>query len=189
MVCFVVALLPEAKPLIERYQLTLNSSRGKFKVYSGAPKTFLIISGVGRAKVMEAVRFLYEYAGGIRNSVWLNVGIAGHSSYPVGTAVLAHKMVDQASQESWYPPIPFGAPCSTDCVITVNRPETNYAEPFVYDMEASGFCKAAMQFSTAELVHCFKVISDNQSSPAKQVSKALTERLIQNHLGTLDSVV
>ncbi|MBI4358803.1 MAG: hypothetical protein HY584_05840 [Candidatus Omnitrophica bacterium] len=188
MIYFVVALPSEAKPLVNRYQLKLISSRTQFKVY-GARQVFLIVSGVGKIRVQEAVRFLYEHTGSIRNSVWLNVGIAGHSSYPVGTAVLAHKVADQITQESWYPPILFDVPCQTDSIVTVDRPETEYRDPFVYDMEASGFYKAAIQFSTVELVHCFKVISDNRRSSTKQVSKALTERLIQNRLGTLDSVV
>jgi len=55
-------------------------------------------------------------------------------------------------------------------------------------MEAAGFYDTARRFSTAELVQCFKVISDNCSS-STQISAAFVEQLIQNRLGTIDLIL
>ena len=56
-------------------------------------------------------------------------------------------------------------------------------------MEASGFYATATRFSTSELVHCFKVISDNKDQPASRVSEPLTQRLIEQNIDTIDQVL
>lgn len=187
MIHLVVALPAEAKPIIRHYQLKRVSSLKHFSVYR-SEDVFLILSGVGRANAQEAVACLHECAASPKNSIWLNVGIAGHREYPLGTGVLAHKIIDRQTDESWYPPILFKPPCPTASILTVDRPEAQYSEPLVYEMEASGFYDAATQYSTAELIHCFKVISDNRkTSPWFAMRRA--ERLMTNHLETIDAIV
>lgn len=186
MIHFVVALPAEAKPLIDYYGL--NAVRSEhFKIYEGDGYR-LIVSGVGKIKAAEAVSFLQTFSDAHRNQIWMNVGVGGHPKRDLGEGILAHKIVDQASGETWYPPLAIEAPCVTDSILTVNRPETEYQESVVYDMEASGFYPAATQFSTAELVQCFKVISDNRTSSPKNISARSVERWIEENVKTIDRI-
>lgn len=196
---FVTALPSEAKPLIEHFHLTLAPEAGFYKIYE-SPGIRLVISGVGKVRSAAATEFLYTAAKAAassrpltdsaqnRNVIWLNVGLAGHRDFEIGKAVLAHKITDRSTGESRYPPLLFKAPCATASLLTVDRPETRFSEPFAYEMEASGFYEAAARFSTAELVHSFKIISDNCATGPK-VSASAAERLIGNHLPTVENLL
>ena|SRR3989338_1766556 len=185
---FVTALPCEAQPLIEFYRLKPAGRSKSFEIYE-APGKHLVLSGVGKIRAAEAVRFLHEFAGKIRDQAWLNVGIGGHPDLKIGEGVLAHKITDQKLAKSWYPPLVFEAPSRTESVVTVERAENKYGESCVYEMEASGFYEAACRFSTAELIHCYKIISDNRESSTKKVSAALVERLVRQNLEMIDEIV
>ena len=187
MIHFVVALLPEAKPLIEHYDLKPVSGPHPFKIYTGK-NTHLVISGIGKTKALEAAQYLQTFSGNKRNQIWINIGIAGHAEYALGEAVLAHKITDEASSKNWFPPLVFKAPCKTGSVLTVNKPQKDYGDSHVYEMEAAGFYEAATCFSTAELIHSFKVISDNRHSSQK-ITPEFTEQWIRKNLNCLDGLV
>jgi hypothetical protein len=184
----VVALAPEAKPLIARYKLAAVEPADGFRVYRGGDR-WLVISGSGRESAAAATRTLQALGGGGRDRAWINVGVGGHATYPLGKAVLAHKIVDQASGQTFYPPLVIRRPCETAEVRTVARPEAAYAEPAVYDMEASGFYGEAVRYSTAELVQSLKVVSDNRERPWRGLKAALVEDLIRARLDEIDAVV
>ncbi len=184
---FVVALEPEARPLIERYRLERQAGPGGFKTFR-REETALVVSGVGKAAAAAATSFLHLAAGGERDAVWLNVGIAGHGTRAVGEAVLAHKVHDRASGRSWYPPLVFPAPCSTDLLTTVDRPEREMDAPGAFDMEASGFIATACRFASAELVHCLKVVSDGPSTDLESLTPGAAGRLVEGHLPVVETL-
>ena len=188
MIHFVVALLPEAKPLIDYYHLKALPHLKPFKLYEGDGKR-LIISGIGKARAANATVFLHTFSGNVKNQAWLNIGIGGHAKHALGDGILAHKITDQATNESWYPPIVFESPCPTESVLTVAHPEMKYRTSQVYDMEAAGFYSTATRFSSAELVQCYKVISDNPESSTKKISAAFVENLIADHLKNINAIV
>ena len=188
MIYFVVALLSEARPLISYYRLKLIPDSAPFKIYEASDKR-LIVSGVGKIQAASATAFLHTFSGSVRNEVWINIGIGGHAERSVGAGILAHKITDQATNESWYPPIVIKTPCPTEAVLTVERPETQYQGSWVYEMEAAAFYSAATRFSTSELVQCYKVISDNPKSSTKKVSAAFVESLIAGHLKNIDTIL
>lgn len=183
---FVVALLPEAKPLIDHFGLDA-AAKGQFQIYE-LGRVRLIVSGVGEARSSAAAEFIYTHSGQSRNVIWLNVGLAGHRDFEIGGGVLAHKITDRGSGKNWYPPIVFRPLCETRAVLTVDRPEKQFSEDSVYDMEASGFYDTATRFSTAELVHVFKVVSDNHASGLKVTARS-AERLIGNQLQTIENIL
>ncbi len=187
MLNFVVALQPEARPILSRYLLQALDSSTDFPLYSGG-NLRLIVSGVGRMAAAMAVAYL-RGTQPQTPAAWLNIGVAGHGQHPVGTPLLGHKIADRAGTRSYYPSFPFQPPCQTTTVLTVDRPEERYEKPWAYDMEASGFCAAASRFSTAELVHCLKIASDNPDSSLGQVSKKQVEDLIAPHLDLVDTLV
>ncbi len=176
MIRFVVALPAEARPLIERFELT-RADAAAFPLWQGAEAS-LVVCGVGRAAAAAATGYLAGRLRGAGEAAWINVGVGGHHGLAVGEAVLAHKVVEAASGRSWYPPLVFEPPCPTATVLTVDRPETSYPTDAVYEMEAAGFCSAAARFASAELVQVVKVISDNAESPTRRLSGARVQELI-----------
>ncbi|MBI2192181.1 MAG: hypothetical protein HYU36_09365 [Planctomycetes bacterium] len=149
----------------------------------------LIVSGIGKVAAAAATAFLHAITGKGGDRGWINAGLAGHASHPAGYGVLAHKITDHSTGESWYPQRRLDLPCDTGEVLTVGRPEKDFQGSWVYEMEASGFYATACRFSTSELVHCYKVISDNPDVPAAQLTPSGVEKLMQEHLGVLDALV
>ena len=105
-----------------------------------------------------------------------------------GQAILAHSIKDISNDEVWYPQIVFEAPCETAEFVTLKGPSTDYAEK-VFDMEAAGFYAAASRFSTCELIHSLKVISDNEDHPTENISESFVRELITDQIGTINQLV
>ncbi len=196
-VCLVVALPAEAAPLIDGFGLRpAGGSHGKLegtaaggrspRVFcDAATQTWLVISGVGREAATAAVSSLPEAPG----AAWLNLGVAGHRDTRLGTPVLAHRVVDDTTGRAWYPPLLFTPPVETLGVRTVDRACLDYPTPDAYEMEAAGFYAAASRRSGHELVHCFKVISDNHANPASRLTAARVTDLVARNLESIGEVV
>jgi hypothetical protein len=56
-------------------------------------------------------------------------------------------------------------------------------------MEASGFYSVAESYSTREMIHCLKIISDNSQSPAGKITTDLVEELISRNLSIITELV
>lgn len=185
MIRLVVALSAEARPLIRRFGLA-RAEAGDFPVWR-ADGVALVVSGVGRRAASAATVDLAsrEPAG---EAAWLNVGIAGHRSLPLGGVVLAHKVTSAADEAAWYPPLVFEPPCATATVTTVDRPETAYPGGTVYEMEAAGFYAAAARFASAELIQVVKVISDNAEAPVERLTASRVRELIAGRLDVIERI-
>ena len=72
---------------------------------------------------------------------------------------------------------------------TVSRPQLVYDREHLCDMEASAFYETAVRFSTGELIHCLKVISDNESSPAENIQPKQVTILIAAHVATIETLL
>ncbi|MCC6751604.1 MAG: hypothetical protein IT371_28390 [Deltaproteobacteria bacterium] len=188
MLRLVVALPPEARPLVRHYGLKPPAEPEPFPIYQGEG-IWLVVSGLGKLAAAAATSYLYLRSGGQRQAAWLNLGVGGHREHPLGTGLLAHKVMDEATGWRWYPPQLPELAIPSASVLTVERPETEYAGPWLYEMEASGFFVAASRFAAPPLVHCYKVVSDNLHQRTEKVDAALVERLIDERLGELDLLV
>ncbi len=187
MLRFVVAFEAEARPLIEHYGLDRDDATSAFKIYRQGDVA-LVVSGIGKVAAAAGTSYLHLSAGSERDAVWLNVGIAGHGTRPVGEALLAHKVTDRGSGRSWYPTLAFTPPCATDQVTTVDRPEREMTSPGAFDMEASGFVATACRFASAELVHCLKVVSDGPNTEVESLTAQTARRLVEKQLPMVDAV-
>jgi nucleoside phosphorylase len=187
MIHIVTALSCEAKPLIHHYRLNGRQAENGFHVYENDAMR-LIIAGMGKCAAAAACAYLQglEPKG---KHIWLNLGIAGHATLNVGEPILAHKVIDAATNVTWYPPLLFTPPCQTVPLLSVDQPKASYASGIAYDMEASGFYATAGHFNSYELVQVLKVISDNHTNPMQQVSKKLAQEIISNQLVTLDVLI
>ena len=178
---FIVAMACEARPVIDHYGLKSVADDSPFPVFRRENR-WLAVSGIGKANAAAATAFLHLRSGAEQHCGWINFGCCGHSQVPVGQGVLAHKIVDRGSGRSWFPPLAFSYQDLTSSLCTVDRPERNYGEDQAYDMEAAGFFDIACRFTSAELVHCLKVVSDGpgdrlEDLTAAKITDFLTRRM------------
>ena len=161
-----------------------------FKIYSNQNHSiWLIISGIGSSASSKATKHLALASEADMGTAWLNIGIGGHKDLPLATAILAQRIVDSKTEQSWFPQLVFDPPCLTASVKTVEKPDFNYPDDNVVEMEASGFYSAAESYSTREMVHCMKIISDNSQSPAGKITAAMVDKLISRNLSIIKELV
>ncbi len=186
MIHLVIALPSEAKPLIKGFKLS-SMSNTPFRLY-GNNAMRLIISGVGQIAAAAATAYLAATSPS-RSNGWINIGIAGCGEMEIGTGLLAHKIIDNTTQQCWYPPLIHKSRVATATLLTTDKPLTHYQPLHVHEMEAAGFYATASRFSTAELIHCYKVISDNHENSIERISAKQVEKLIYNRLTEIDLLV
>jgi adenosylhomocysteine nucleosidase len=165
----VVAHGLEAKPILSILGLEKLPEDSAYPVFTNDEGVSLVISGMGREAAQQAVNYLagqekeqgHDEAG--QTSAWLNIGIAGHCSFDVGEGLLINKITEQASGETFYPGTQLSG-YKTASLITVDEIERGYQQDAVYEMEASGFYRAAQAFSSSEFIQAYKIISDNREN-------------------------
>lgn len=174
--------------MIAHYKLKPAAKAQGFRVFLGT-EVALIVAGIGRVAAAAATAYLQGFLHEGYDRAWINVGIGGHATYSVGELLLAHKIVDAASGQCWYPPMVIDPPCRTAEVLTVDTPEESYPKAMIYEMEAAAFYPTACRFSTSELVHSLKIISDNRDSPVSELTSARVEALVEHQLEGILSVI
>ncbi len=186
---FIYLALPcEAKPLVEHFKLKKEVDVQAFAVYR-RDNLCLTVTGLGKSAMAAGIAYTQALFAGIENPVLMNIGIAGHRDYAIGSLYLANKIIDVDSHKHYYPPLIANALCSSNAIRTSSRPQINYDHADLCDMEASAFYETATRFTTGELVHCLKVISDNQSSPANLIQAKQVSLLIAAHVATIDALI
>ena len=188
MINLVVALPAEACPLISHYGLNDKQTHTAFPLHRNEDMT-LVVSGPGMAAAAAATAWLQKLTPGNRRDAWLNIGIAGHATHATGHGLLAHRITDHATGKSWYPPQLFDLGTTTSSLLTVDTPESSYHRDLAYDMEASGFYAAATRFSSAELVQCFKVVSDNREHSIATITAESCAQLITRALDEIEPLL
>lgn len=183
---FVIALDAEAQPLIHSFRLKRDHEIKPFAVYKNDNKQ-LIVSGIGKRNAMVATGYL----AGLSNpgqQAWLNVGIAGGDVERFGYTVMANAILDQETKKRYYPSLCFDVDLPQAEIVTTNKPAVSYKEGVLYDMEAAGFFDAASHFSTAETIHCCKIISDNSDHGVDNITKESTLALIEANFEKIENV-
>ncbi|HEY7699783.1 MAG TPA: hypothetical protein VIE88_15280 [Vicinamibacteria bacterium] len=182
MIHFVVALAFEAEPLVRRYRM--EEQAGEFHWFLGE-KSALVISGIGKASAAAATAYLHARTGGKPLGVWLNVGTAGHRHRPPGDVLLAHTVTDAATGDRFYPTRLDGPPLEAVEIRTVTCAETQFDSDAAYEMEAYGFCAAALRFSTSELVQPMKVVSDNRETTIAAWKPSAVRELLESRVDVI----
>jgi nucleoside phosphorylase len=184
------ALKHEARPIIEHYRLIHDGSVLSFITYCNDNEAItLTITGVGKHAAAEGTRFVADFYHAGANDAWLNVGIAGHKRMPIGTLALANKITDAESQQVWYPRLPFPTSLNTLPLTTVNEPEVDYEDNDMIDMEAAGFFRCASEHAAPGLIHCLKIISDNEAHRTDQISKQTIRELISSNIPEIENYI
>ena len=187
MIRIVVALPAESRPLIHHFGLERNNEHESLSIFQ-RPDLSLIVSGVGRESAASAVSDLDEAMPSDSVCAWLNIGVAGHRFHGVGTAVIANSVVDDTNQAK----IVLDPPdlnCEVGEVRTVDRVEVDFAGDSLYEMEAAGFCVAAEEKSSREVIQVLKIVSDNLETGSRDVSARQVQTLVESCLPLIDRLV
>jgi hypothetical protein len=192
MLNIVVALATESRPLIDRFGLSEERSAVGFRIFS-SEWVRLIATGSGRVSGAAGVATLgaLSWRAGEKDpgmSAWVNIGVAGHARHPVGQGVHAVSILEVATSRRWYPVQVLELPGTTETVCTVDTPETDYPESYVYDMEASAFYATALRYATGELIQVYKIISDNRDNGVDTVDKHVVRNLVIDHLPAIEAI-
>lgn len=182
---FVCALPSEARPIIEHYALQRSVDARHRHIYR-AGSTQLIVSGVGKLASACAVGHLAALTPASIEGLWLNVGIAGHSTRPQGAIGIAHSITDKATSKNYYPAIAFAAPCASYAVSCFDQPTTTYDGDALCDMESSGFISAASRYSSVEFCHVLKVVSDNSASDFPSLNRERISELVGGSINVIE---
>lgn len=182
---WVCALACEARPIIDRYRLKKSRRDHAFDLYEN-PRMACIVSGVGRLACAAATAWCAARFDAERALAWLNVGIAGAADFELGTLLQVVQIVDADSGRHYYP-MPTAKPAlPTAACLSLARPGNEYPPGFLLDMEASGFAASALRFSSAELVGCLKVVSDNPRAHTGR-DRGAVSALIERRLDAIDT--
>jgi hypothetical protein len=183
------ALPCEAQPLIQHYKLSELKQFNLFRIYQSNNKEIsLTITGIGKINTAASVSYHHACLNTNASDIWLNIGVAGHKNKAIGESCLINKITDENSNTHWYPQIIFKAPCASTGLITLDKPSDNYQD-VLFDMEASAFYEMAIRLGTAELIHCYKIVSDNVEQSTSTVNADKVKTLISTQIKTVDVII
>ena len=187
MLHIICALKPESRPLQEYFDL--QPQPGTASIYHN-PEAHITLtqSGIGKAAAAAAVARTRDHFRADRSHAWLNLGIAGHASLPLGQAIIINKVTDAASGQTWYPSRALTTTLPAHHLLTLDQPDNNYREE-LFDMECAGFFQAASECATLELVQALKIISDNADHPMDGVNPDLVSRLMKQSLPVVEEIM
>ena len=182
---WVVALRPEAEPIIQRFKMKLfanHHGKSGFPIWESQNASEsdvthrLVLCGIGKINAAAAVSWLQAVtnAKDCGAVAWINFGIAGHRQRAIGEVIRANKVTDVATGKSWYPPAAWKRKVDLKAapLQTVDAPTSNYSdEDCLIDMESSGVFAVASRFSSLELIQSIKVISDNAEHAIEGITK------------------
>jgi len=189
-ICWVMALRSEAMPVIDAFNMSIVSNELLFPVYMNAENDHaLVISGTGPAKSAAGATYLKSFLDVKSYAAWINLGIAGYFKEPTGKLFQALKVEHHDSRRAYFPGLRLSKFVDGCALSTVSKPEVNFPDQVLYDMEAAGFCELAPTFSCNELTYVFKVVSDTPFTKASLVTKKVVTNLIENHIGTISKLV
>jgi len=174
----------EAKPIIEHFQMK-QICQQPFKIWQSETSA-LVVSGLGKRAMSEAVAYCSGFFEHLE--AFINIGVAGHKEEEIGKGFLAHQVLDANTNARYYPIILFPSPVPTTSLITVDRLEQTFPTSSLYEMEASAFFATASRFTTFELIHSFKIVSDNLQKPFSLNQHAISS-FIKAHCLSIERIV
>ncbi len=188
MIYVVVALAAEARPLITHLQLDKVDGLEPLSIFRRSGLA-LIVSGVGKGDTAAAVDGLAKAIPPEEHSAWLNVGVAGHRHYDIGTVVLARQVTDAETSTVYRLSPPASLHLEMGEVRTVAHVETRYETPALYEMEAAAFCERAFDLSSSELIQVLKIVADNRRTGTLCVSARQVQGLVEESLPKIDLLI
>jgi len=183
-----VALPAEAKPLIRAFGLRrLQPDSGEPPLYLGSCLA-LVLTGAGSAAMARGVARLDAYRCDA-TAGWLNLGIAGHGSLPLGSCLLANSITDVQAGRHWQLDAPEFAGMHTGPLHCVREPVSDYAADTGYDMESAGFSASLDSLGALPRAAVLKIVSDGPDQPTTRINARMVGDLIQRALPLITTLI
>jgi len=182
------ALECEAKALIIYFDLKKDISSKAFSIYKNSD-IILTVTGVGKVAMAGGVTHTLALFPTRELPIMLNIGIAGHKTQKIGTLYSAVKVTDTDSGKTFYPQMVNHKWAELGEIKTLSKPCEQYSLEFLNDMEAAAFYEMAVKYSSSELIHCLKVISDNEESSIKEINAKIVVQWISEQVDGIETVL
>jgi len=179
MLIWVAAMHCEAKPVIDFFRLKKSHDHHAFDIYE-KDNICCIVSGIGKLNSAAATAWVAALHRQSRSIAWINIGTAGSESFAIGSAWSINKISDIESGHRYYPVPLINSQLPAKHCQTHNQPDNQYDSMSLSDMEASAFFSTATRFSSGELIHCIKVVSDNSVTPCSRNKNEVSQLIQQN---------
>ena len=184
MIHFIVATNSEARPIVNFYNLKKKKTIANFVIYKNNSIS-LTVSGIGKINTSMGITHTFHEFNQQKNNIWINLGIAGHKKEKIGNIFLIDKITDDETKKTIYPFIFDNCKIKQKSCITYNMANFNYTND-LSDMEVSGFFFACEKYSTKELIHSLKIISDNEKEKINFSDKEIINCLILKKINKID---
>ena len=183
----VVAMMAEARPLIESFQLERIANDSGLRLFA-RDDVRLAVTGIGRVAAETATKAVLR-EDDFPGSLWINIGIAGHRYLPLGTSWCATEVRRAVAGRRYTLNPPEGIDgVVRGPVVTVDRPELDYEDEAAYEMEAAGFMKALVGRTSEASVMVLKVISDNRQHAPEKLTAAKIAEMTKSAIPVLERV-
>ncbi|MFX0558831.1 hypothetical protein TEPIDINF_000198 [Tepidibacillus infernus] len=184
MIFIISALYPEAKPLIEYFQLKKVLQVSRIQLYENNG-IVLAVSGVGITSSAIATTYLLTKYEVKATDTILNIGVAGAKSQKLqGDLIYCHKIIHHDTKHNYYPDILVEHSFSEGVLETfstiVDLSISKEVIGDLVDMEEAGFFEAASTFLPPHQIHMLKIISD-QLQP-NEITSLDVSQLMRNQM-------
>ena len=190
-ICWVIALASEAKTLIEELKMFPLQGDTLFPVYKNKSEDeWLVITGVGQLNAASGVSYLYSLCPYARTSFWINFGIAGagKNAGNIGEIFIVNELRNDSHGKVYYPFILPHLKIKSVMLKTYNKPQNNYQNSFLFDMEGWIFYNIVQRKITRELITVIKIISDNSTETTFSINKEFVKKLVKEKIQYLMSL-
>jgi adenosylhomocysteine nucleosidase len=184
MLIWMCALHCEAKPVIDFYRLKKQAGTHAFDLYQ-RDDIACVVSGIGDLNMAAACAWAASRFGH-ENPCWINLGIAGHKSFALGTALVADQVYRGDNAQAIYPAALIQQVLSSATIISQAVEQTDYHPHAAYDMEAYAFLHSCRHFTALEFCSCIKVISDNAENPPDRNKARISQLIADNSQAIAD---
>ena len=121
----------------------IKTDFSKLKLFTNKKKSiWLVISGTGRKKAFEASRALNKTSKDYSSPLWINIGIAGHENFNVGSIYEIKKVILNHNKKKALYTNSLSSYFNVHTGCNVNKEEKLYKNSYIYDMESFGFLSA-----------------------------------------------
>ena len=187
---WVVALEPESIAIRKNYQMTRVTHSGPYPVFKDVSSChWLTISGVGKVHAAAATMYLYQVSDAPPWAGWVNVGVAGHAAGTYGTLYLVDKIIDKSTGRSGYPGPVLSSTLARGSLMTVDKPETDYGNDLLFDMEGSAIFEIACRLSCQQLVLILKIVSDDPNNDIAELTSKTINHLVSDSISEISELV
>lgn len=158
MIYLFTALMPEAKPVIERWHLKKNITEAKFPLFENEERTLrLVVTGVGQINMAMAVAHIFSRYEAGPDTYAINLGIcAGNRK----GAYLIQKITEESTLRTFYPDLLLCHPYEEETLLSGMTVCREQKASGLYDMEGAAFYQSAVKYIWTDRISLIKVVSD-----------------------------